>query len=58
MARRFGAAAFGVTTGVTSAAEWRRQPTTRRPHRVLTDLRQLLALGSHYIRDERLYISH
>jgi HAD superfamily hydrolase (TIGR01450 family) len=44
MARRFGAAAFAVTTGVTSAAEWRRQPATRRPHRVLTDLRQLLAL--------------
>jgi 4-nitrophenyl phosphatase len=44
MARRFGAAAFGVTTGVTSAAEWRRQPTTRRPHRVLSDLRQLLGL--------------
>src|SRR4029453_15951593 len=37
MARRFGAAAFGVTTGVTSAAEWRRQPLTRRPHRVLSN---------------------
>jgi HAD superfamily hydrolase (TIGR01450 family) len=44
MARRFGAAAFAVTTGVTPAAEWRRQPLTRRPHRVLTDLRQLLDL--------------
>ena len=44
MARRFGAAAFAVTTGVTSAAEWRRQPLTKRPHRVLEDLRELLNL--------------
>jgi len=44
MARRFGAAAFAVTTGVTSAADWRRQPLARRPHRVLTDLRDLLKL--------------
>jgi 4-nitrophenyl phosphatase len=45
MARRFGAAAFGVTTGVTSAADWRRQPPARRPHRVLADLRDLLKLA-------------
>jgi ribonucleotide monophosphatase NagD (HAD superfamily) len=44
MARRFGAAAFGVTTGMTSAADWRRQPLSRRPHRVFTDLRQLVEL--------------
>jgi ribonucleotide monophosphatase NagD (HAD superfamily) len=44
MARRHGAAAFGVTTGVTSAEEWRRQPPTRRPHRVLADLRKVLEL--------------
>ncbi len=44
MARRFGAAAFAVTTGVTSQADWRRQPLRRRPHRVLGDLRELLAL--------------
>ena len=44
MARRYGAAAFGVTTGVTSAADWRRQPATRRPHRVFSDLRQVLDL--------------
>ncbi|HET9472320.1 MAG TPA: HAD hydrolase-like protein [Steroidobacteraceae bacterium] len=44
MARRFGAAAFGVTTGVTSAAEWRRQPQRRRPHRVLAQLEDLLKL--------------
>ena len=46
MARRFGAAAFAVTTGMTSQAEWYRQPLARRPHRVLTDLRQLLDLVS------------
>ena len=45
MARRFGAAAFAVTTGMTTAAQWRRQPLTRRPHRVLGDLRELLALS-------------
>src|SRR5262245_46548394 len=44
MARRFGAAAFGVTTGMTSAAEWRKQPLTRRPHRVLSKLGELLDL--------------
>lgn len=44
MARKFGAAAFGVTTGMTSAAEWRRQPASRRPHRVLGQLRELLDL--------------
>ena len=44
MARRFGAAAFGVTTGMTSAADWRRQPPSRRPHRVLTELRDVLKL--------------
>lgn len=44
MARRYGAAAFGVTTGMTSAVDWRRQPLTRRPHRVISDLRQVLDL--------------
>jgi len=44
MARRHGATAFGVTTGVTSAAQWRLQPHSRRPHRVLADLRQLVSL--------------
>ena len=44
MARRFGAAAFAVTTGMTSAAEWQRQPLTRRPHRVLSRLDDLLGL--------------
>src|SRR6185295_9698492 len=44
MARRYGAAAFGVTTGMTSASDWRRQPLTRRPHRVFSELRQVLDL--------------
>jgi 4-nitrophenyl phosphatase len=44
MARRYGAAAFGVTTGTTSLAHWKRQPANRRPHRVFTNLRQLLDL--------------
>lgn len=44
MARRHGAAAFGVTTGVTTAADWRRQAPSRRPHRVLGDLREVLDL--------------
>ena len=42
MARRAGARSFGVTTGVTSRADWRRQPATHRPDRVLDDLREVL----------------
>jgi 4-nitrophenyl phosphatase len=42
MARRGGATAFGVTTGVTTVEDWMRQPAARRPHRVLKDLRDLL----------------
>jgi 4-nitrophenyl phosphatase len=42
MARRAGATAFGVTTGMTSADVWKRQPIERRPHRVLGDLRKVL----------------
>ncbi|HUI62991.1 MAG TPA: HAD hydrolase-like protein [Steroidobacteraceae bacterium] len=44
MARRGGAAAIAVTTGMTSREEWQRQPRMRRPHRVLDDLRELLDL--------------
>jgi 4-nitrophenyl phosphatase len=47
MARRHGAAAFGVTTGVTRLADWKRQPLNRRPHRVLSNLRQLIDLIAH-----------
>jgi ribonucleotide monophosphatase NagD (HAD superfamily) len=44
MARRGGAAALGVTTGMMRLADWQRQPATHRPHRVLKDLRELLTL--------------
>jgi 4-nitrophenyl phosphatase len=42
MAHRGGATAFAVTTGTTSREDWLRQPPMRRPHRILTDLRELL----------------
>lgn len=42
MARRGGATALAVTTGMTSPDEWLRQPDKRSPHRVLTDLREVL----------------
>ena len=43
MARRGGATALAVTTGITSRDAWLRQPEKRRPHRVLSDLREVLA---------------
>ena len=46
MARRGGATAFGVTTGVTGLADWASQPQLRRPHRVLTQIRELLTCGA------------
>src|ERR1700689_674932 len=45
MARRGGATAFGVTTGVMTADDWARQTGKRRPHRVLAQIRELLAAG-------------
>lgn len=42
MARRGGAMAFGVSTGVTKGAEWERQPGKRRPHRILSGIGELL----------------
>ncbi len=42
MARRGGATAFGVTTGMTSADAWKRQPIDRRPHHVLGNLAEVL----------------
>lgn len=45
MARRGGVAALGVTTGMMRLEDWLRQPSTQRPHRVLSDLRELLALA-------------
>ena len=46
MARRGGAVVFGVTTGVTSHEEWARQPRSRRAHRVLGQVRELLTSGA------------
>jgi len=46
MARRGGAVAFAVTTGTTSLQEWERQPDTRRPHRLLTGVGDLLTCGA------------
>src|SRR6204780_3156758 len=43
MARRGGAVAVGVTTGVTGPAEWALQPPARRPHHVLDSLHELLS---------------
>ena len=42
MAHRAKARAFAVTTGTTSAQQWQSLPAARRPHRILTDLRELL----------------
>lgn len=43
MARKGGATAFGVTTGVMTAEDWERESGQRRPHRVLARLGDLLA---------------
>jgi HAD superfamily hydrolase (TIGR01450 family) len=45
MARRGGAIAIGVTTGMTKGEEWERQPELQRPHRVLEDIRDILTCG-------------
>ena len=45
MARRGAATALAVTTGTTTAEQWARQPETRRPHRVLTRIDELLTCG-------------
>ena len=42
MARRGGATALAVTTGITSREEWLRQSQRCRPHRVLADLHEVL----------------
>ena len=46
MARRGGAMGFGVTTGFTSAEDWAAQPRTRRPHRVVRELAEVLELAA------------
>jgi HAD superfamily hydrolase (TIGR01450 family) len=45
MARRGGATALGVVTGMTNVDDWARQPESQRPHRVLTELRDILTCG-------------
>jgi 4-nitrophenyl phosphatase len=46
MARRGGATAFGVTTGVMTQADWARETGKRQPHRVLGQIRELLTNGA------------
>ncbi len=43
MARRGGATALAVTTGMTKREDWLEQPEPRRPHRILSELREVLA---------------
>jgi 4-nitrophenyl phosphatase len=45
MARRGGATALGVVTGMTSMDDWARQPELRRPHHVLANIRDILTCG-------------
>ncbi len=42
MARRGGAVGFGVTTGISNARDWAKQPAGRKPHRILRSLGELL----------------
>jgi 4-nitrophenyl phosphatase len=46
MARRGRAIGFGVTTGISSARDWKGQPLSRRPHCVLRRLGELLRLSA------------
>lgn len=43
MAQRGSAVGFGVTTGISNARDWARQPPGRRPHAVLHSLAELLS---------------
>jgi phosphoglycolate phosphatase-like HAD superfamily hydrolase len=43
MARRGGATALAVTTGMTTRDEWLRQPGKHKPDHILANLRELLA---------------
>lgn len=45
MARRGKATGFGVCTGTTSRAEWKKQPAGRRPHHVIEGVFELLERG-------------
>ena len=44
MARRGGSVGFGVTTGISKASDWAKQPRGRSPHRVLRTLAELLLM--------------
>jgi 4-nitrophenyl phosphatase len=46
MTRRGGAMGFGVTTGMTSAEDWAAQPLSRRPHRIVNSLPEILRLAA------------
>jgi 4-nitrophenyl phosphatase len=46
MAHRGDAVGFGVTTGISTAKDWARQPLSRKPRRVLRALTDLLSLHS------------
>jgi len=46
MARRDGATAFGVATGVLKADDWMRETGNRRPHRILNNINELLTCGA------------
>jgi HAD superfamily hydrolase (TIGR01450 family) len=45
MARRGKATGFGVCSGTTSRAQWRKQPLGRRPHHVIEGVHELLKRG-------------
>ena len=45
MARRGGAMGFGVTTGFTTESDWAALPRSRRPHRVLRNLGEILEIA-------------
>jgi 4-nitrophenyl phosphatase len=45
MARRGGAIGIGVTTGMAGAQHWEDQPKSRRPHRVIHSLDEILSLA-------------
>ncbi len=51
MARRGGATALAVTTGMTKREEWLGQPESRRPHRILADLTEVLAYAGGAVRE-------
>jgi 4-nitrophenyl phosphatase len=45
MARRGGATALGVVTGMTTREEWALKPELQRPHHVLEEIRDILTCG-------------